>query len=33
MEQRKYAQYEASEELKAQVLSEIARVKTLTKRL
>lgn len=31
MEQRKYAQYEASEELKAQVLSEIARAKTLTK--
>ena len=31
MEQRKYAQYDISDDLKAQVLSEIARAKTLTK--
>lgn len=31
MEQRKYAQYDVSDDLKAQVLSEIARAKTLTK--
>lgn len=31
MEQRKYAQYDVSDDLKAQVLSEIARAKALTK--
>lgn len=32
MEQRKYAQYEMSDALKAQVLSEIERAKVLTKK-